>query len=945
MKIKQLLTVAIIIIGFVVSFALCFIAIAANDTPHNASNHIDCGSCHGEGLLQSFWGGSGLYSTYDELCLSCHTETSGGPYTDKSAPWVMTHSDAGGSALAECRDCHNPHYQRQKVYKNTDANNLYLATGKIQSCEYSGKDPLTNKDISTFYYSDNPPITYKTGTGWDASKLSKKTEDYRGAILFPNIGKLGYNYPITAVDPDPDTNTITVNGNLTTECSSSYFNSTTFAVIYGQYIKDSIDVSTDGSGIYSAVKFFDKKGQGSFAYDESGTGTDSTPNGVCQVCHTDQANPTNPTHWRADGTGADHYNNYSEGCNYSKGCTQCHSHTKGFFHGGPCIECHGHDAGYEYDTEEHKYSDGDGTFQSHSTHTENDSDDLKGPNITCGDCHDTSNYPYFKSGTDSNGDGKINLSETDVCDTCHSPGGAYDGVNDSVIGAKNNWCQGVYEGNLLRTGKENWCLGCHDDAPASIKSVPAPNVAGDNVNYGYNVTGHGIYGNPSITCSGCHDASIAHIDGNARTYSSASNNYQSGYRLAEGMAIPRSSNQNVATAFNLCFTCHDSTPFLTETSSETNFIDDNKIDPERGAAPWNFHWEHLKKSSSTKQSWDSDYDWPVDSEECEDYQTCCDSGISCTTCHNVHGSPCIVGTSIVTCADPVKNPMIRHGELISTPGTSDRVPAFQFHWYDGDNNPVTDFNSSKTGGLRVGNAFNINTGYFPNYVCWGCHSAGERQYTREPRSNIQLIDESFEKNPGYDESWTEPAGNPDEDSDLPSCTPPACTPPSGAGLQCLKSSLTAGYEAYAKRDYGTELPRTRTSFYLYVETEDLAPDSNKNIGILENNSGINVLVFRLNKNGTQLRFNIRVYDNGWKNSYFNISTGVWYKIDVKYDNIDSVWEWRVNGETQLCNGGCTLGGAHYSGIRTWNFGFMGTGTSITGIIYYDLIKVNTMSYE
>jgi hypothetical protein len=943
MKIKQSLIVAIIIIGFVVSFTLCFIAFAANDTPHNASNHIDCGSCHGEGLLQSFWGGSGKYSTVDELCLSCHTEPFG-PYPETKGPFVKTHSDAGGSVLAECRDCHNPHYQRQKVYKNTDASNLYLATGTITNCVYN------NNNTSTFNYST---IAYKSG--WDATRLSKKTEDYRGAILFPNIGKLGYNYPITAVD-DPDAKTITVNGDLTTECNNNYFNSTTFAVIYGQYIKDSIDVSTDGSGVYSAVKFLDKKGQGSFTYDESTTGTDPTPNGVCQVCH------TNTTHWKSDGTAADHYNNFTEGCNYSRGCAQCHTHKKGFFHGGPCIECHGHDAGYEYDTG--KYSEGDGTFQSHSTHTENDNDDLKGPNITCGDCHDISNYPYFKSGIDTNGDGKINLSETDVCDPCHSPGGAYEGVNDSVIGAKNNWCQGVYEGNTFRSGKENWCLGCHDDAPVTIKSVLAPNVAGDNVNYGYNVTGHGIYGNPSITCLGCHDPLIPHIDGNARTYVASLDpldldKYKNGYRLAEGMAIPRSSDQNVNTAFTLCFTCHDSTPFLTKTSSETDFRDDVNPNGPDGVKPWNFHWEHLKKSSSGKQSWDSDCNWPVDpiNGDCDDdYTICSDSGISCTTCHNVHGSPCISGpsgTSIVQCTDPVRNPMIRHGELISTPGTSDRVPAFQFHWYDGPSgtgNYVTDFDSSKTGGLRVGEALLITY----NHVCWGCHARGERQYTRAPRTYTLLVDESFE-GPGYEEfiQGTVNSGcslNPDfRYPDAPGTPQP---PSSEAGLECLQVTATAGKQAFAKRDYGLEKPRTFTSFYLYVESENLDYSSNKNIGILDDNSGNNVFVFKLNKNASgQLRFNITFNDasgNAYFTDYANISTGRWYKIEVKYDTVkpyaEDAWGWWFDGEFQHGDKLTSMTHGYYSGIRTWNFGFMGTGTAITGTIYFDLINANTRSF-
>src|SRR4030042_1051836 len=296
-------TTATFVLGLIITLTLPFIATAPTDAPHNASNNINCGSCHGETIMESpFWG----TGTYDQLCLSCHRRSTGGPYSQTDAPAVTTHSDSSGSALAECRDCHNPHYQRQKVYKNTDASNLYLATGKILSCEYSGTDQLTNKDIRTFHYSDNPPITYKSGTGWDATKLPKKTEDYRGAILFPNVNKLGYNYPITAVNPTAKT--ITVTGNLTTECN--LFSSATFAVIYGQYIKDVLNTKT--------VKFFDQTGTNSFA------DGDTTYNGVCEVCHTKTENPvTHVARFRNTGNqDIDHFPGQQ--------CTICHPHTEGF---------------------------------------------------------------------------------------------------------------------------------------------------------------------------------------------------------------------------------------------------------------------------------------------------------------------------------------------------------------------------------------------------------------------------------------------------------------------------------------------------------------------------------------------------------------------------------------------------------------------------------------
>jgi len=101
------------------------------------------------------------------------------------------------------------------------------------------------------------------------------------------------------------------------------------------------------------------------------------------------------------------------------------------------------------------------TYQSHSTHTENDSDDVRGPSLACADGNDTDNYPLFVDGQ--------NLVNTTVCYTCHSTGGPYDGIDDTVIGAKNNWENAVYTGAGLTAGKEKWCVICHDSGTSVIE--------------------------------------------------------------------------------------------------------------------------------------------------------------------------------------------------------------------------------------------------------------------------------------------------------------------------------------------------------------------------------------------------------------------------------------------------------------------------------------------
>jgi len=193
-----------------------------------------------------------------------------------------------------------------------------------------------------------------------------------------------------------------------------------------------------------------------------------------------------------------------------------------------------------------------------------------------------------------------NLTNTTVCATCHSPLGAYNGVDSTSgsVGAKDNWATGVFTGGELMAGKEKWCVGCHDDDPSVINGVSAPNMACDDSDYGSYKTGHGKHHNEqAITCVACHDPASMHVDGVARTYSAAADNYKAGYRLklVDGqppLDVPRSGNKSVE-QFRLCFSCHDSTPFMNIDNMDTNFradFDDSgfALDP-----PANRHCFHL----------------------------------------------------------------------------------------------------------------------------------------------------------------------------------------------------------------------------------------------------------------------------------------------------------------------------------------------------------------
>jgi hypothetical protein len=416
--------------------------------------------------------------------------------------------------------------------------------------------------------------------------------------------------------------------------------------------------------------------------------------GACQVCH------TTTTYWRNDGSGNDHYP--------GQNCTVCHPHFT--------------DELPDYFTP---------TFvggQSHFTHFDDPKGPMLGSDACFTACHlSSANFKTFK-------DNKP-IETTNVCDACHSPNGSFNGVGDMdsgnpnsvAYGAKYNWEGGIYEPAVdpepwpsrLKAGKENWCAGCHDNGssvipePPAPNGVSAPNVMGNNVTYGYNVTGHGRDPLAYTRCGDCHDLAAVHTDGNARTYSASLNNYQSGYRLKTEMAIPRYL-QFGASAFRLCADCHIYTDVVGPASE---FRQGDK----------SLHEIHLGQGLSGSIAWDSDWGIPASATCSED--ECGDSAISCTACHNVHGSPCLIGSSIVACDTPLKTPMIRHGELISTPGSQDKVPALKYNWYNATDNPTTDFESSGGGGLLCCNQYPYNIPF--NHVCWGCHQVcGEVKYYR-----------------------------------------------------------------------------------------------------------------------------------------------------------------------------------------------------------------------
>ena len=339
---------------------------------------------------------------------------------------------------------------------------------------------------------------------------------------------------------------------------------------------------------------------------------------------------------------------------------------------------------------------------SHATHFF----EAKGPGLPadetgCYICHGENICQKFADGNP--------FATTTVCNSCHSPNGAYNGVDSTgdSVGAKDNWQDGVYEADgTLSSGKDRWCVGCHDDLPANSEAdgsgVDAPKVGGDDATYGFYATGHGRDVIPlgrsmggdwvndetgRIECQHCHDASVTHIDGEARTYafnSAYCDPLQSGEAYAEGyrlryvdgevpLMIPANYNTTFGynamvmrdTAFRLCFNCHSKSWVLDDVPADglnTAFKASLPNPPRNYSYAWggadDEHNEHvIHIMMYTMEGWDSDWDMDTDGGGPGDGT---DSMRTCSSCHNVHGAAGALGST--------NESMIRDGSLSGRTG-------------------------------------------------------------------------------------------------------------------------------------------------------------------------------------------------------------------------------------------------------------------------------------
>ncbi len=515
------------------------------DTPHNETNNIVCTDCHKYSLWWQYsplLSNSQLWETKtNAVCLTCHGDS--GPeiteVTHASLAMGTAHRSDLGEWSRACVDCHDPHFQQQLNWsQSVPDTDLYLVTGTITpgSLSVTGSGIPFSPYYSTFTYQD---VSIKDG--WDNATTpwtAKSGTAGRGLILSLPRFTPDNTYEITEVDEG--TSQITVKGRLDNSYGDT---STQFGLIYGQLIRDQIAVN----GSMVDVKFFDPKG---------GFVNIGDNNGICQVCH------TQTRHFRNNGivNVGDYKLNHLPLA--SVDCIPCHAHPKGFVHGGGASGVTGASCGSA--TECH------GTQKSHPTHLGS----MVG--IGCDGCHDTANFPWFKSGTDANGDGKYNLAETDVCNTCHSADGAP--LAKQYFGTSGHW--------KADKGEKGYCGSCHDATPGYNGANAAYNIMGDDTTYGFYVTGHGktdgnytsmswqdttANGNPAAnqSCSACHDLTSQHFfptgkrlkvgfENDQNNANCAQCHYAGGLAQADPQFFTNSTDyENSAHGGKLCTECHD----------------------------------------------------------------------------------------------------------------------------------------------------------------------------------------------------------------------------------------------------------------------------------------------------------------------------------------------------------------------------------------------------
>lgn len=261
---------------------------------NNYSGTWSCGLCHP----------GGPHAWIPE-CIECHNNDTGAPYTDTEAPKMTTHSSAAMGELAnveygewsrKCVDCHEPHHNNGITMRGGVSDPSYIVA------EFTADYAVTVDYVTTMNITS--PITINDSTWADPATWGAKRGPERGLVLLVVIRDKTYWYEVL----NADANSITFSNGATFFPQYPKSNPIFMKLVYGMFIQNEVNGTS--------VTFPAFPECNTWTYDESGTGLDPTPDGICQVCH------VNTSVWNLSGSGANHFNGWD--------CIVCHRHENGF---------------------------------------------------------------------------------------------------------------------------------------------------------------------------------------------------------------------------------------------------------------------------------------------------------------------------------------------------------------------------------------------------------------------------------------------------------------------------------------------------------------------------------------------------------------------------------------------------------------------------------------
>ncbi|MHB8882094.1 MAG: CxxxxCH/CxxCH domain c-type cytochrome [Thermodesulfovibrionales bacterium] len=542
---------------------LAGVATAANNPPHDASNGIGCNNCH---LTFSQEAASPVWTfTPDPLnpdnnqinnriCWQCHVDSDLG--LRKTHSKYTSDTDAYGIWSWTCVTCHDPHQQKQ-------VNNL--ASVPVL------KGTVTAVAGQVFTIS----LTLPDRTG-DANPVN----DYVNWTIVPHSPYKTINYKITA----NTATTVTVAG--TVQTTRVFPGTSQFVIIPGRYVRDII--ATPGGN--KIVRFLQMEGPYSFVHNDglAAGGNDSTPDGVCQVCHAIRPDGAFMSYAKADGTGI-----AGHGTATSVNCATCHSHSSlglGMGNSG-CTGCHGATgngapivAGELVGVQIAGNTTGH-TVGAHPTH-------VVTKNYDCAICHNNNAMPALDnvitvafSGAAAGGayQGKalnapfsynagVTVGATETCSTiyCHSSGQSADGTTTTpYVAATPNWevpasgaCDTCHPTTAMATGNHTGHLSvdtncglCHTGATAAAYN--SINHVNQSIDVANNYTAGGAPGNGYGTCSTASCHADVYSAGTAVTpaWGSAGNGCSACHSVAIDATGP-ATGSHVAHNITDCSQCH-----------------------------------------------------------------------------------------------------------------------------------------------------------------------------------------------------------------------------------------------------------------------------------------------------------------------------------------------------------------------------------------------------